>query len=183
MVSPSSYTRLIVINTALPAGESAGKGFAGWRAYNRTQLDIAALMKRSTSVLTDEEAAAYAAPFPDKSFKAGVRRFPELVMLRENEEDGLTPLPEEGVESSLKAREFWSNDWQGESFMAIDMQDPVLGAPVMQALHECIKNCPTPIEIADAGHFAQEWGKEIAEAACDAFKLRKIKYDKEIHLY
>lgn len=174
MASASRYTRLLVMNTALPAGESAGKGFAGWREYNRTQpdLDIAALIKRSTSVLTDNEAAAYAAPFPDKSFKAGVRRFPELVMLRENEETGLTPLAEEGVESSLKAREFWSNDWEGESFMAIGMQDPVLGPPVMQALHKCIKNCPAPMEIPEAGHFVQEWGKEIAEVACDAFKLR-----------
>ena len=56
--------------------------------------------------------------------------------------------------------------------MAIGMQDPVLGPPVMQALHKCIKNCPAPMEIPEAGHFVQEWGKEIAEAACDAFKLR-----------
>ena len=174
MASASRYTRLIVMNTALPAGESAGKGFAGWRAYNRTQpdLDIAALMKRSTSVLTDAEASAYAAPFPDKRYKAGVRRFPELVMLRENDKTALTPLSKAGVDCSLKAREFWSNEWQGESFMAIGMQDPVLGAPVMQGLHKFIKNCPTPMEVPEAGHFVQEWGKEIAEAACDAFNIR-----------
>ncbi|MBT8099365.1 MAG: alpha/beta fold hydrolase, partial [Gammaproteobacteria bacterium] len=82
MEDPERYTRLIVMNTGLPAGESAGKGFADWRAYNRANpdLNVAGLMQRSTPVLSEAEAAAYAAPFPDASFKAGVRRFPELVM-------------------------------------------------------------------------------------------------------
>ena len=37
------------------------------------------LMKRSVAGLTDAEAAAYDAPFPDSSYRAGVRRFPALV--------------------------------------------------------------------------------------------------------
>jgi len=49
--------------------------------------------------------------------------------------------------------------------MAIGMQDPVLGPPAMLHLHKSIKGCPAPIEIADGGHFVQEWGKEIAEQA------------------
>jgi pimeloyl-ACP methyl ester carboxylesterase len=171
--SPGRYTRLIVMNTGLPAGENAGKGFADWRAYNRANpdLDVAGLMQRSTPVLSEAEAAAYAAPFPDESYKAGVRRFPELVMLKEGEDAELTPASREGVETSLLARRFWSEKWDGESFMAIGMQDPVLGPPVMQYLHQIIRNCPDPMEVAEAGHFVQEWGAPIAQAALQSFKL------------
>ncbi len=170
--APERYTRLIVMNTGLPAGESAGEGFAGWRAYNRANpdLDIAGLMKRATPVLSDAEAQAYAAPFPDQSYKGGVRRFPELVMLREGDAE-LTPASREGVVTSLKAREFWSAEWSGDSFMAIGMQDPVLGPPAMQALRGMIRNCPEPMEIPDAGHFVQEWGEPIAKAALEKFGL------------
>ncbi len=172
MAAPERYSRLIVMNTGLPGGEEAGEGFAMWRAYNRANpdLDVAALMQRATPVLSDDEAAAYAAPFPDQSYKGGVRRFPELVMLKEQGKD-LTPASSEGVETSLKARKFWSEDWAGESFMAIGMQDPVLGPPAMHILKKIIKNCPEPMEVADAGHFVQEWGEPIARAALEKFGI------------
>jgi haloalkane dehalogenase len=49
------------------------------------------------------------------------------------------------------------------------MKDPVLGPTVMAALRQQIRGCPSPLEILDGGHFVQEWGKEIAEAAVTAF--------------
>ena len=49
--------------------------------------------------------------------------------------------------------------------MAIGMRDPVLGPPVMNALRDPIRGCPPPLEIADGGHFVQEWGEAIAKAA------------------
>ena len=42
--------------------------------------------------------------------------------------------------------------------MAIGMQDPVLGPPVMQALAQTIRGCPPPLELPEAGHFVQEHG-------------------------
>ena len=173
MAAPERYTRLIIMNTGLPGGEDAGKGFADWRAFNRANpdLDVAGLMQRATPILSDEEAAAYAAPFPDQSYKGGVRRFPELVMMKENGQD-LTPLSAEGVETSLAARAFWMNDWTGDSFMAIGMKDPVLGPKVMQMMRMLIRNCPEPMEVADAGHFVQEWGESIAKAALERFGAR-----------
>ena len=30
-----------------------------------------------------------------------------------------------------------------------------------------IRNCPPPHEVADGGHFLQEWGEELARAALD----------------
>jgi hypothetical protein len=35
----------------------------------------------------------------------------------------------------------------------------------MRALHGIIRNCPSPMEIADGGHFLQEWGGPIARVA------------------
>jgi haloalkane dehalogenase len=38
----------------------------------------------------------------------------------------------------------------------------------MHALHAQIRNFPPPMEIAEGGHFLQEWGKDVAEAAIRA---------------
>ena len=154
--------RLLVMNTALPTGVSAGKGFEAWKAYNRTQpdMDVAALMQRGTPVLSDAEAAAYGAPFVDQSYKAGVRRFPELVMVEPDMQ---------GVDVAKRAANWWSNQWLGNTFMAVGMQDPVLGAPAMKLLQNTIRNCPNPMEVEDGGHFVQEWGEPIAHAALKAW--------------
>ena len=158
MDMPARFDRLLVMNTAIPVGQSPGEGFTAWRAFNRSQpdLDIAGLMQRATSILSDAEAAAYAAPFPDQSYKAGVRRFPELVM---------TDPDMEGVETAKRAAAWWRADWSGPTFMAVGAQDPVLGVNQMDDLRATIKNCPPPMIVADGGHFVQEWGEDIARAA------------------
>jgi len=46
----------------------------------------------------------------------------------------------------------------------------VLGVDVMQHLHQNIRNCPEPLMIKEAGHFVQEHGQAIAEAAVRYFK-------------
>jgi len=173
MEAPTRYTRLIVMNTGLPAGENAGEGFAAWRAYCKANpdLNVGKLMKQATPILNDEEVTAYDAPFPDQSYKGGVRRFPELVMLTGGEGEKLSDIASEGVETSLRARKFWTKDWTGDSFMAIGMQDPVLGPPAMQMLRQMINNCPEPMEVAEAGHFVQEWGVPIAKAALEKFGI------------
>ncbi len=159
---PERFRRLIVMNTGLAIGVSPGPGFEAWKAFNRSQpdLDIAALMKRASPILSDEEAAAYAAPYPDMRYKAGVRRFPELVMVSPDME---------GADLSRRAAAWWSTDWTGKSYMAIGMQDPVLGPPAMEALRRQIRGCPEALQIPDGGHFVQEWGEEIARAALKAF--------------
>jgi hypothetical protein len=52
--------------------------------------------------------------------------------------------------------------------MAIGMKDPVL-ATVMPTLRSWIRNCPPPLEVAEGGHFLQEWGGPVAEAAIAHF--------------
>jgi len=117
-------------------------------------------MKLTCPHLSEAECAAYEAPFPDIRYKAGVRRFPEMVPDRPD-----AP----GAELSRKAREWLRNKWTGQVFMAVGMKDPVLGPPVMQALRNDIRNCPRSYEHSEAGHFVQEWGEEIARRALAAF--------------
>ena len=110
--------------------------------------------------MSEAVADAYRAPFPDREYKAGVRRFPELVMIS----------PEmEGIVESRRALEYWSSEWAGESFMAIGAADPVLGTDVMNTLRLSIRGCPEPLVLPRAGHFVQESGEEIARAALVAF--------------
>ncbi len=154
--------RLIVMNTGLGIGVSPGPGFDAWQKFVASQpdFDIAGLMKRAVPGLSDAEAAAYAAPFPDARHRAGVRRFPAIVPTRPDMD---------GVELSRRAAQFFREQWNGQTFMAIGMQDPVLGAPAMRALAQTIRGCPPPLELEAAGHFVQEHGAEIAERALAAF--------------
>lgn len=159
---PNRFSRLIVMNTALPIGESLGMGFQSWRDYvaSKPDMDCGALIKRACPHVSEAEAACYEAPFPDQSYKAGVRRFPELVMIK----------PEmAGVQTTRRAAEFWKNEWLGQSFMAIGAKDPVLGVEVMNDLRKTIRNCPEPMILEEAGHFVQEWGDQVAKAALKHF--------------
>ncbi len=164
MALPGRFARLLVMNTALGTGDvPLGRGFLAWRAYAeaRPDLDVAALLRRSSPGLSDAEAAAYAAPFPDVSFKGGVRAFPGLVPDR----------PEApGAELSRQAREWFQTQWQGQSFMAVGQADPVLGPPAMRLLRSQLPGCPPPLELEGVGHFVQEdAGERVAWAALDAF--------------
>jgi haloalkane dehalogenase len=159
MEAPERYARLLVMNTALGTGDAPlTQGFVDWRAYVNKSPDLACgkLLKRSCPHLSDAEAAAYDAPFPDARHKAGVRRFPNLVPDRPD-----AP----GAEISRRARDWWKNAWRGESFMAVGVKDPVLGLPVMNALRRVIHGCPEPWTHPEGGHFLQEWGDEVARAA------------------
>ena len=152
-------THLLVMNTGLGTGDvPLGKGFEDWRAYSnsRPDMNIAALMARGEPALSDAEAQAYAAPFPDVHYKAGVRRFPNLVPDNPDAD---------GAAISRQARNWFQLEWNGRTFMAIGMRDPVLGPPVMHNLRKLIKGCPPPMEIAEGGHFVQEHGEEIARRA------------------
>ena len=156
------FSRLLVMNTTIADGRDLGEGFAAWRAYNRTQhnLNIAGLMRRGRPQMSEAEASAYEAPYPDARYKAGVRRFPELVM---------TSPDMAGAALSKRARQWWAETWTGQTFMAVGATDPVLGTPVMEDLRATIKNCPPPFVLDDVGHFVQESGDIVAHAALQAF--------------
>jgi haloalkane dehalogenase len=159
MEMPERFERLLVMNTALAGGDQPlSEGFLAWRAYvaKTPDLPCGKLMSRTCPHLTPIELAAYDAPFPDTRYKAGVRRFPQLVA--ERRED-----PGAGI--ARKARQWLSDAWKGESFMAIGVKDPVLGVPVMTELRKSIRGCPEPFLVESGGHFLQEWGDQVAAAA------------------
>lgn len=163
---PERFKRLLIMNTGIMTGEVSGEAFANWKADIDSDPDvpIKMIMQKNAPSLSDEEAAAYEAPFPSVEYKAGVRKFPALV--------ATTPdFP--GVETSLEAIPFWSEQWNGESFMAIGMKDKMLGPEVMYHMKELIKGCPQPLEIEEAGHFVQEHGELIAQRALTSFGLNK----------
>jgi haloalkane dehalogenase len=163
MEMPRRFTRLLVMNTGLGTGQVT-EGFRQWRTYSNAQADlpVGRLIQRGKPALTAAEVAAYDAPFPAPQFKAALRAFPNLVP------DGKDA---PGAAIGRSAQDFLRDSWQGESFMAIGMQDPVLGAAPMRALQRVIRGCPAPMEVTEAGHFVQEWGAPIAAAALKHFKL------------
>lgn len=154
--------RLIVMNTGIGTGASPGPGFMMWKQYalSTPDLPIGALIARGTPHLTPTEIAAYDAPYPDASYKAGAQIFPALVPIEPD-------MP--GAAIGREAVKFWSERWNGPSFMAVGDADPVLGPPQMEALRQHIRGCPPPMMIAGGGHFVQEWGEPIARAAIAAF--------------
>lgn len=165
---PWRFKRFIVMNTTLAVGTTPSEGFKQWRAYNnRTpDMDVGALIRRGNKHLSQAEVDAYNAPYPSKEFKAGVRRFPNMVMTDEQME---------GVQVSKASVELYrtSSQWKTKDvFMACGLQDPVLGEPVMKELTGMWSNGCYYMNVAEAGHFTQEWGGGIAQRALDVFEGR-----------
>lgn len=163
---PERFSRLVVMNTMIATGdEPLSEGFLAWRAWvaRNPDLDCGKLLSRSCPHLTSAEAAAYEAPYPDARFKAGARRFPALVPDNPDAPGALL---------SRQARDWWTNAWKGDTFMAVGAKDPVLGVPVMNRLRGWIRACPEPYVHPQAGHFAQEWGDDIAKRALQHFSDR-----------
>ena len=156
----SRFARIAIGNGALPTGDHGmNEAFLQWREFARTspKFDIGRVLQNATvSELSDEVVAAYDAPFPGPDHKAGVRTFPSLVP---------TDPQMDGVAVSRRAMQWWREEFDGLSFMAIGIMDPVLGAPVMERVHAAIRGCPEPMRVEDAGHFVQEWGEPVARAA------------------
>ena len=164
MAQPERYVGLLVMNTLLATGEAPlSPGFLAWREMcaKNPEFDLARLFARGNPHLSQAECHAYQAPFPDSGHRAALRAFPRMV-------------PEfadsDGAALSRAARDFWQHQWSGKSLMAIGMQDPVLGEPIMRSLAKIIRNCPEPLLIQEGGHFVQEHGQGIAKAAREYFQ-------------
>jgi haloalkane dehalogenase len=156
---PERIVGLLVMNTTFATGDvPLSQGFLNWRAWaaKNPDMTVGKLMSRTCTHLTPKEIAAYDAPFPDVQYKAGVRRFPQMVPDHPD-----AP----GAAISRQANEWWRNSWRGKTFMAIGMTDPVLGPSIMRDLAANIRDCPEPFEVSEAGHFVPEWGQAIAEHA------------------
>lgn len=168
---PDRFARLLIMNTTFATGESLDPSQqAQWQVLAQqrrdrwlatTDVNVPQIMLSASPTATPTVAAAYDAPFPDPSHEAGARRFPVIVPISPSED---------GAALSREAVGWWGSQWNGPTFMAIGMQDQLLGPAVMNVMKTLIRNCPPPMEVAGAGHFIQEdAGAQVAEAALRAF--------------
>ncbi len=99
------FSRLIVMNTVLPVGESIGEGFDMSKSYASqfNDISVSGLLATNYPGAVDMIAiSTYATLFPDGTYKADVRQFRELVAIS----------PEiEGTGFGVRAKEFWSTEW------------------------------------------------------------------------
>lgn len=163
LAAPQRYQGLLLMNTLLATGDvPLSPGFLAWREMCAKQpdFDVGRLLARGNPQMSAAECAAYNAPFPDRGHRAALRAFPPMVPE--------TPQAD-GAAISRQAREFWRHEWQGRSLMAVGLQDPVLGWPVMRELQGLIRNCPEPMRLEQGGHFVPEQGEAIAQAALRHF--------------
>lgn len=170
MEAPHRYRGLLAMNTMLATGDIAlTPGFLAWREMcaKKPEFDIARLFARGNPQMDAAECAAYMAPFPNKGHRSATRAFPFMV----------PQLPDsDGAAISVRARAFFQQQWSGRTRMAIGMQDPVLGEGAMLSLHATLRGCGAPMRIAEAGHFVQEHGQPIAQAATQYFGQNTDKF-------
>jgi haloalkane dehalogenase len=160
---PERFARVVVANTALPTGDQPmGEAFKAWRTFSQEVPEFPAgriVYGGTTSKLTDEEVAAYDAPYPDESYKEGARQFPVLV-------------PDSPDNPSSQAnREAWGvlRGLNTPILTAFGADDKIMAGidKVFQKLCPGAAGQPHTI-LPDAGHFLQEdVGPELARLTND----------------
>jgi haloalkane dehalogenase len=157
------YDRIIIGNGGLPTGDQTpGEAFLRWQKFSQTspQFDIGRLISRATvTEMSDEVTAAYDAPFPDDSYKAGARIFPSLVP---------TAPDDPAAAANRKAWEVFQK-WEKPFLTTFSDSDPVTkgGERALQKLIPGAQGQPH-VMIEGGGHFLQEdKGEELAGIVVD----------------
>lgn len=157
------FARVVVANTGLPEGSSkAPKEFEDWLAFSQSvpELPVGDIIGGSClEPLTADIIAAYNAPYPDESYKAGARIFPALVPFSEDDP---------GAIDNKKAWQILK-DFDKPFITAFSDSDPITKAfePIFQQRVAGAKGQAHTV-IKKAGHFLQEEkGEELAQVICD----------------
>ncbi len=149
--NPDRFARVVIGNTGLPTGEHApSDAFMAWQRFSQTTpvFDIGFLIQSATNVtLTDGEVAAYDAPFPDDTYKAGARIFPSLVPTS----------PDDPAADANKAAWEVFKQWQKPFICCFSDGDPVTGGgdKPFKALVPGAQGQPH-VTVEGAHHFFQE---------------------------
>jgi haloalkane dehalogenase len=84
---PERFSGVVLSNGGLPAGQRGPAAFKIWRAFSQFSpvFPIGKIVQGGTKRrLSEAEIAAYDAPFPNSSYKAGARIFPSFVPIGDN---------------------------------------------------------------------------------------------------
>jgi haloalkane dehalogenase len=165
---PERYRGVVVSNTGMPTGEKAPtEAFLAWQSYAATADDLpvgAIISGGCTTKLTPEVIAAYDAPFPDDTFKAGARRFPALV-----------PTSTDDPASADNIAAWKSLEASTVPFvLAFSDRDPIT-----KGGHRAFEHLPgaqgqPQVTIEGGGHFVQEdRGPECAAVVIDLIERTK----------
>ena len=157
--NPDRFARAVIANTGLPTGDTPiTKAFLNWRKFSieTPDFDAGAIVAMATQKeMEPEVVAAYNAPFPDDTYKAGARIFPSFVPITPDDP------------ASQANREAWKvlSAFKKPILTAFSDGDPVTkgGEGVFQERVPGAKGQPhTTIE--GGGHFLQEdCGEAFAE--------------------
>jgi haloalkane dehalogenase len=161
------FSRLVAANTGLPVGGEMPEAFFQWQSFSQkvSKLPIGRIINGSTvSPVSREVLAAYEAPFPDESYKAGARVMPALV-----------PTDPDDPEAKIN-RDLWRRKlakWPKPVLTAFSDSDPITGGgeQIFQRLMPGAKG-RAHVTIEAAGHFLQEdKGEELAQVIIDFMKV------------
>lgn len=160
---PESFARIVLANGGLPTGDQKmPDAFLSWRKFSQDTpvFPVGSIVNGGcVSELSPEVTAAYDAPFPDDSYKAGARAFPLLVPA--SPDDPAAP-------ANRKALEVLST-WKKPFLTAFSDKDAITrggDAFFQRSVPGAAGQAHTTIR--DAGHFLQEdKGEELAGVVLD----------------
>ncbi len=156
------FSRLVAANTVLPIGGEMPEAFFQWQNFSQkvSKMQIGRVLSGGTvSSLSREVVAAYDAPFPDESYKAGARVLPALVPTDPGD-------PEAKINRGLWRK---LRKWPKPVLTTFSDSDPITGGgeAIFQRLMPGAKGQPH-VTIEAAGHFLQEdKGEELAQLMID----------------
>jgi haloalkane dehalogenase len=160
---PERFSRVVAANTMLPTGDaSPGEAFFNWQRFSQeVEVFPTGFIVNSgcLSDLPEDVVAAYDAPFPDESYKAGARAFPMLVPSAPDD-----PAHDDNVAAWVGLAAF-----DRPFLTAFADKDPITGGG-HRALQERIAGAKGQphTTIVDASHFLQEdKGEELAKVVAD----------------
>jgi haloalkane dehalogenase len=164
---PDRFARVVAANTFLPTGDAKpNEAFLRWQTFSQTvpSLPIGNIVRGGCKTeLSPDVIAAYDAPFPDDTYKAGARIFPALV-----------PTSPDNPASAAN-RKAWDDvlsKWEKPFLCAFSDGDPITANAdkAFQSRVPGTKGMPHTT-ITGGGHFLQEdKGEELAHVVVDFIK-------------